>query len=92
VEQFLLVALIGIVEQSTADPIHEASAEQRPSGAPRPGQDRRLHRPHAEAAKMVEGFPIGIGDDEARVSLALRPVERKRDLVGPLLHSVAFGG
>ena len=38
---------------------------------------------------MVEGFPVCLGDDEAGIAFGLRPVERERDLVGPLLHSAA---
>ena len=81
VEQLLLVALLGLVEQPPADPLDEAAREQGPARAPRAGQDRRLDRPHAPFAEMVERLAVGVGDDEARVAVGLRPVERKRDLV-----------
>ena len=35
---------------------------------------------------MVERLAVGVADDEARIALALRPVERERDLVGTALH------
>ena len=38
---------------------------------------------------MIECVAISVGDDESGIALALRPVERKRDLVRPLLHSCA---
>ena len=67
-------------------------ASKRPARAPRPGQDRRLDRPHAPVAEMIERLAIGVADDEARVAVALRPVERQRDLVRPLLHHCCPGG
>src|SRR5690348_4843332 len=35
---------------------------------------------------MLERLAVGIRNDEAAVTFRLGPVERKRDLVGPLLH------
>ena len=35
---------------------------------------------------MLERVAVGVGDDEAGVAFALRPVERERDLVRALLH------
>ena len=35
---------------------------------------------------MIECVAISLGDDESGITLALGPVERKRDLVRPLLH------
>ena len=40
---------------------------------------------------MLEGLAVRVDDDEAGVAFALRPVERKRDLVRPLLHCCARG-
>src|SRR5438105_10663848 len=84
VEQLLLAALIGLVEQTPADPFDKAAREQGPPGAPWPGYDRRLHGPQAPLAEMLKGVAIGIRDDEAEVTFALGPVERKRDLVRPV--------
>ena len=86
VEELFLIAVLSLVEQPAAYPLDEAASEQSAAGAPRSGQDRRLDRPHAPAAEMLEGLPIRVGDDEAEVALALRPVEWKRDLVGTALH------
>ena len=54
VEQLLLVAPLGIVEQAPADPLDEAAREQRAARAPRAGEDRRLDRPQAPLAEMLE--------------------------------------
>src|SRR5450756_355569 len=84
--------MLGFVEQATADAFDEASREKRPPRAPRPGQDRRLDRPQAPFAEMLEGIAVGVRRDEASVPIALRPVERQRDLIRPLLHSCLPGG
>src|SRR5205823_2102836 len=91
-EQLFFVAPVGIVEQAPADALHEAARQQRAARPARPGEDRRLDRPHAEIAEMLERFAIGVGNDEAGVAFALRPVERERDLVRPELHGWALGG
>src|SRR5689334_22047086 len=90
-EQLFFVALLGFVEKASANPLDEAARKKRATRPSRPGEDRRLDRPHAPLAEMIECLAIGLGDDDPGVALALGPVERKRDLVRPLLHSWAFG-
>ena len=90
VEQLLLVVALGLVEQAPADPRDEAARQQRPARSARPGQDRRLDRPHRPLAEMIERRAIGVADEEALVLPDLRPVERKRDLVAPA--SLGAGG
>ena len=81
VEQLFLVMALGAVEQPAADPGDEGAGKQRAARPARPGQHRRLDRPQAPAAEMLEGVAIGVGQDEAAVVPRLRPVERQRDLV-----------
>ena len=61
VEQLLLVALLGIVEQAPADPLDEAAREQGAARSARPDQDRRLDRPQAPLAEMLERVAVGVG-------------------------------
>src|SRR5436190_12423327 len=90
-EQFFLITLLGLVEQTAPNAFNEAAGEQRSARPSRPGEYRRLDGPHAPVAEVVEGFAVRIGSDEPRMAVAIRPVERERDLVGPLLHC-GFGG
>ena len=86
VEQLFLVALVGVIEHPPANAFDEGPSEQSAPRPARTGKDRRLDGPHAELAEMVERVAVCLADDEPLVAVALRPVERKRDLVGTLLH------
>src|SRR6185437_14225056 len=91
VEQLLFVALVGVIEQPPADSLDEAAREQTPARTPWTGEDGRLDRPHAEAAEVLERLAVRVRNDESGIAVALRPVERERDLVGGLLHGSVFG-
>src|SRR3954471_15046183 len=53
-EQFLLIAPLGIVEQASTNALDEAAREKSPARPPRARHDRRLYRPQAELAEMFE--------------------------------------
>ena len=72
----LLVAVLGLIDQPSTDPLNEISGKQRPARPARAGNDGRLDRPHAPLAEMVGRLAIGLGDDEPGLSIRLRPVER----------------
>ena len=86
VEQLLLVALLGLVEQPPADALDEAARKQRAARAPRAGQDRRLDRPQAPLAEMLERLAVGVGDDEAGVASLCGQSSGSAIWSGPLLH------
>src|ERR1043165_8285546 len=86
VKDFFLVPLFGVVEEPSLDPLHEASREQAAPRAPWASQDGSFDGPQAPAAEMLESLAVGVRDDEAGVAFGMGPVERKRDLVRPLLH------
>ena len=92
VENLFLVAPVGLVDQAPPDPLGERPGKKRSAGAPWPGQDRRLDRPHAPVAEVIEGLAVGIGNDEPRFAVTLRPVQWERDLVRALFHSSPLGG
>ena len=86
VEQLRLAVTFRPVEQPAVNPLDEGAGEQRPSRTRRPGQDRRLDRPQAPSAKMLERLTIGFAEDEAAIVLDLGPIERERDLVRRRFH------
>src|SRR4051812_42738602 len=70
VEQFLFIALLGLIEQAPPNPFHEAAGKKRAARPPWPRQDRRLDWPHVPLAEMLERFAVSVRDDEPGISVA----------------------